>query len=381
MNDTLIRWLVMLSLIPRQPLKIDTKRIKRFLEDRQYKITLRSIQRDLNKLSMIFPLIGDNARPQGWYWRADSAQFSLPALDLQNRMSAARTPTSSAAVAVFLDDPKTHTKSPIQVEFSPVDDLQTVADAIFYIAKLCPMPLLLYRRGDVNTKETVVESIGGQTKLAFSRVPSTSDPDSDLAEILEWFENANVPVELLPIDVIEWFPQQFRGATHWLGMTIEPGWMPIVADVCQHIQSALTPAELERFHWIQIRQEWGKLALYWEPRHRVVVSPASPSASIKIDADVDDRDLFYADDSDFGPASAAKSEFDAVIAREMDISAAARQKVEEIIVFAQRRATRTCEHCGAAGRLRHEPTINVLCDDCLDGWKQATSGEFDVANG
>ena len=83
MNDTLIRWLIMLSLIPRQPRKIDTERIKQFLEERQYKITLRSIQRDLNKLALVFPLMGDNARPQGWYWRADATPFALPALDPQ----------------------------------------------------------------------------------------------------------------------------------------------------------------------------------------------------------------------------------------------------------------------------------------------------------
>ncbi len=83
MNDTLIRRLIMLSLIPRQPQKIDTERIKQFLEDRQYTITLRSIQRDLNKLSLVFPLMGDNARPQGWSWQADSSQFALPALDPQ----------------------------------------------------------------------------------------------------------------------------------------------------------------------------------------------------------------------------------------------------------------------------------------------------------
>lgn len=83
MNDTLIRWLQMLSFIPRQPRKVDTERIKEFLEERQYKITLRSVQRDLNKLSLVFPLVGDNARPQGWYWQADAMQFTLPGLDPQ----------------------------------------------------------------------------------------------------------------------------------------------------------------------------------------------------------------------------------------------------------------------------------------------------------
>jgi predicted DNA-binding transcriptional regulator YafY len=83
MNDTLLRWLLMLNYIPRQPRKVDTERIKQFLEERQYKITLRSIQRDLNKLSLVFPLIGDNARPQGWCWQADATQFTLPGLDPQ----------------------------------------------------------------------------------------------------------------------------------------------------------------------------------------------------------------------------------------------------------------------------------------------------------
>lgn len=83
MNDTIFRYLAMLSLIPRYPQTIDTERIMIFLESRQLKITLRSIQRDLNKLSLKFPLMGNNARPQGWCWSVDAAQFALPALDPQ----------------------------------------------------------------------------------------------------------------------------------------------------------------------------------------------------------------------------------------------------------------------------------------------------------
>ncbi len=87
MQDTLIRYLTMLSLIPRQPRKIDTERIKQHLEAHQYSISLRSIQRDLNKLSETFPLLSDSARPQGWSWKANANPFSLPTLDPQTALT------------------------------------------------------------------------------------------------------------------------------------------------------------------------------------------------------------------------------------------------------------------------------------------------------
>jgi predicted DNA-binding transcriptional regulator YafY len=87
MQDTLIRYLTMLSLIPRQPRKIDTERIKQHLEAHQYSISLRSIQRDLNKLSETFPLLSDSARPQGWSWKANANPFSLPTLNPQTALT------------------------------------------------------------------------------------------------------------------------------------------------------------------------------------------------------------------------------------------------------------------------------------------------------
>jgi predicted DNA-binding transcriptional regulator YafY len=88
MQDTLIRYLTMLSLIPREPRNITTERIKSLLEEDQYSISLRSIQRDLIKLSTFFPsLIGDFARPQRWCWKANAPQLSLPTLDPQTALT------------------------------------------------------------------------------------------------------------------------------------------------------------------------------------------------------------------------------------------------------------------------------------------------------
>lgn len=83
MTDTLLRQLTMLRQIPRQPRKVDAGTIHNQLAAMGYHINVRSIQRDLNKLSTIVPLIADNAKPQGWSWRADTAPLDIPALDPQ----------------------------------------------------------------------------------------------------------------------------------------------------------------------------------------------------------------------------------------------------------------------------------------------------------
>ncbi|MBK7462821.1 MAG: WYL domain-containing protein [Betaproteobacteria bacterium] len=73
----------MLRLIPRHPRRIDTGRIRDELERQGYDITLRSIQRDLNKLSAVLPLCSDQSKPQGWWWQADADLLEIPGLDPQ----------------------------------------------------------------------------------------------------------------------------------------------------------------------------------------------------------------------------------------------------------------------------------------------------------
>lgn len=81
--DALLRHWAMLRLIPRHPRRIDTGRIRDELERQGYFITLRSIQRDLNKLSAVLPLCSDQSKPQGWWWQADAELLEIPGLDPQ----------------------------------------------------------------------------------------------------------------------------------------------------------------------------------------------------------------------------------------------------------------------------------------------------------
>ena len=82
--DALLRHWAMLQLIPRYPRRVDTRSIQDRLQRRGYDITLRSIQRDLNKLSGVLPgLCSDSSKPQGWWWAADADVLEIPGLDPQ----------------------------------------------------------------------------------------------------------------------------------------------------------------------------------------------------------------------------------------------------------------------------------------------------------
>lgn len=82
-NDTLLRQWRMLREIPRYPRRISTADIRARLLAAGFESTLRTIQRDLIKLSSSLPLIGDDSKPQGWSWQADAAQLDLPTLEPQ----------------------------------------------------------------------------------------------------------------------------------------------------------------------------------------------------------------------------------------------------------------------------------------------------------
>lgn len=83
MNDTLLRQWAMLNYIPRYPRKVDVATLAARLFAAGYEISKRSIQRDLITLSQVVPLVSDDAKPQGWSWKADAAQLELPTLEPQ----------------------------------------------------------------------------------------------------------------------------------------------------------------------------------------------------------------------------------------------------------------------------------------------------------
>ena len=82
-SDTLLRHWRMLREIPRFPRRIGTPDILERLLAAGFDATLRTVQRDLIKLSGSLPLLGDDSKPQGWSWQADAPQLDLPTLEPQ----------------------------------------------------------------------------------------------------------------------------------------------------------------------------------------------------------------------------------------------------------------------------------------------------------
>lgn len=79
----------LLRMIPRAPQKISVASIVDRLEAAGYSITVRSVQRDLYSLSLRFPILGDNAKPQGWSFVKDVAPQVFPGLDSHARLATA----------------------------------------------------------------------------------------------------------------------------------------------------------------------------------------------------------------------------------------------------------------------------------------------------
>jgi len=87
MPDTTLRQITMLSLVPRRPPGITTEALRSALAARDFDINLRTIQRDLNKLSAPFPLLCDEADPPRWYWAPHAATLTLPGHDPLSALS------------------------------------------------------------------------------------------------------------------------------------------------------------------------------------------------------------------------------------------------------------------------------------------------------
>ena len=79
--DTLHRQWTMLQSIPRYPRKIAATDLRQVLSTEGFDIDLRSVQRDLKKLSIPFPLVADENKPAGWSWAKDAESFDLPGMD------------------------------------------------------------------------------------------------------------------------------------------------------------------------------------------------------------------------------------------------------------------------------------------------------------
>lgn len=75
MIDTLLR------LLPRHPRRLEPARLKDKLDAMGIAVTLRTVQRDLNALAVVFPLEASAGKHQGWCWCQGARQIDLPSMD------------------------------------------------------------------------------------------------------------------------------------------------------------------------------------------------------------------------------------------------------------------------------------------------------------
>ncbi len=87
MPDTTLRQITMLRLVPRREPGITTEQLRKSLADRDFDVNLRTIQRDLVKLSAQFPLTCDESDPPRWYWAPHAEAVTLPGHDPLSALS------------------------------------------------------------------------------------------------------------------------------------------------------------------------------------------------------------------------------------------------------------------------------------------------------
>ena len=86
MADSALRQLLILKKLPRYPKKISTKELQNYLENIEFDVSIKTVQRDLSALSCYFPIIttkpeGRGKEGVGWAFAPDSPNQGLPSME------------------------------------------------------------------------------------------------------------------------------------------------------------------------------------------------------------------------------------------------------------------------------------------------------------
>ena len=81
MGDATLRQIVLMRLLPRRLPGLTTSELRDRLADRGFPIHMRSVQRDLDRLSGLFGFTNDEQTPPRWFWPPGASDLSLPSQD------------------------------------------------------------------------------------------------------------------------------------------------------------------------------------------------------------------------------------------------------------------------------------------------------------
>ncbi|CAB0151725.1 hypothetical protein PSI9734_02093 [Pseudidiomarina piscicola] len=89
--QTVLRYLLMLRHVPKQPQKIDVNTLRERLAEHGVDVSIRTIQRNLVELSEVFPLTTDErCKPYGWSLLPDTPLLPLISSTQMQRIAEAR---------------------------------------------------------------------------------------------------------------------------------------------------------------------------------------------------------------------------------------------------------------------------------------------------
>ena len=87
-QQSLLRQWNMLRLLPRAPAKISARDLCERLSTADFPVTKRTVERDLNELAALFPLVVDTReKPYGWSWQRTGPSFDLPGLSIPDALT------------------------------------------------------------------------------------------------------------------------------------------------------------------------------------------------------------------------------------------------------------------------------------------------------
>lgn len=173
MDNTLLRQWTLLRSIPNHPRRIATTQLQAMLADIIGDVSLRTIQRDLNKLSLVFQIEGDQAKPQGWCWRKGHK------LDVQT-LEPATALTFNLAEAYLTRLLPPAATAQLQPWFNAARNISsTKASAITRwqdkIRVIPGSPFRVIRQTDSEVQRTVYEAVHAERMLEISYRPISGD--------------------------------------------------------------------------------------------------------------------------------------------------------------------------------------------------------------
>jgi predicted DNA-binding transcriptional regulator YafY len=87
-QQSLLRQWHMLRMVPRAPARISAKELCERLCAADFRVTERTVQRDLRELSGVFPIeVDEREKPFGWSWLRDASSFDLPGLTVPEALT------------------------------------------------------------------------------------------------------------------------------------------------------------------------------------------------------------------------------------------------------------------------------------------------------